>query len=156
MTKTSRDTVTRKIQSILEQNRQLEKDLETLKAKLAGSVGNDLASRAIDVNGVKVLAAELEGVDRKALMDTADQLKNKLGRAVVVLAALEDGKVTLVAGVTKEISGKFKAGDLMREVAAEIDGKGGGRPDMAQGGGTNIEKLPAALEKVKHWVESRV
>ncbi|WP_148862460.1 alanine--tRNA ligase [Marinobacter fonticola] len=148
----SRDSVIEKVESTLERNRQLEKELEQLKAKLASSAGSDLAGSAVDVNGLKVVASELEGADRKALMDTADQLKNKLGSAVVVLASTEDGKVTLVAGVTKDATGRVRAGDLMKKLAEAVDGKGGGRPDMAQGGGSNPAKLSEALQQVATWV----
>ncbi|MFW5823458.1 MAG: DHHA1 domain-containing protein, partial [Marinobacter sp.] len=106
----------------------------------------------VDVKGLKVVAAQLDGADRKSLMETADQLKNKLGEGVVVLASVEGGKVTLVAGVTKSATGRIRAGDLMKHLAAQVDGKGGGRPDMAQGGGSNPDTLPAALEGVADWV----
>jgi len=134
----------------------LERELEQLKGKLASSAGSDLAAKAIEVGDVKVVAARLEGVDRKGLMDTVDQLKNKLGRAVVLLAALEDDKVSVVAGVTKDLTDKLKAGDLVKIVAEQLGGKGGGRPDMAQGGGTDAEKLPDALAAVPGWVESKL
>ena len=107
----------------------------------------------MDVGGVKVLAARLDGADPKALRDTLDQLKDKLGSAVVVLATEADGKVSLVAGVTKDLTDRLKAGDLIREVAAKVGGKGGGRPDMAQAGGTDPAGLPAALELVEGWVD---
>ena len=140
----------------VDKSKALEKEVELLKAKLASSAGDDLAAQAVDVKGVNVLAANLEGADRKTLMDTADQLKNKLGSAVVLLASAEGGKVTLVSSVTKDISGKLKAGDLMRQAAAVVGGKGGGRPDMAQGGGTEIDKIQDALDMVKGWVEGLV
>ena len=110
----------------------------------------------MDVAGLKVVASEMEGADRKALMETADQLKNKLGEGVVVLASVEDGKVTLVAGVTKSATGRIKAGDLMKYLAAQVDGKGGGRPDMAQGGGNDPSKLADALAGVPAWVEKNI
>ncbi|MGP4844223.1 alanine--tRNA ligase [Marinobacter sp. 1Y8] len=148
----TRETVIEKVEATLERNRQLEKEIEQLKSKLASSAGSDLVESAVDVNGLKVVASVLEGADRKALMDTADQLKNKLGSGVVVLASIEDGKVMLVAGVTKDATGRIKAGDLMKSLCAEVGGKGGGRPDMAQGGGTDAAKLPDALAKVATWV----
>ena len=156
LVKGGRDSVIDKVQATVERNRQLEKELDQLKAKLASSAGSDLAASAVEVGGLKVVAAELEGADRKALMETADQLKNKLGEGVVVLASVEDGKVTLVAGVTKSATGRVKAGDLMKHLAAQVDGKGGGRPDMAQGGGNDPAKLPAALEGVAAWVEQTI
>ncbi|SFR41297.1 alanyl-tRNA synthetase [Marinobacter daqiaonensis] len=149
----SRDTVVEKVQAVIDRNRLLEKEVDQLKGRLASSAGADLAGSAVEVRGLKVVAAQLEGADRKALMETADQLKNKLGEGVVVLATVEDGKVTLVAGVTKSATGRVKAGDLMKHLASQVDGKGGGRPDMAQGGGNNPEALPAALEGVASWVE---
>jgi alanyl-tRNA synthetase len=151
--KGSRDNVASKVQQLLAGNRQLEKELAQLKAKLASSAGSDLAGQAEEINGVKVLAVALDGVDGKSLRDTLDQLKNKLGSAVILLAAVEGDKVSLAAGVTKDLTGRFKAGELMREVASRVGGKGGGRPDMAQGGGTDPAALPAALDYVKEWVQ---
>ncbi len=136
--------------------RQLEKELEQMKAKLAAAKGADLISNAVDVNGVKVLAAKLEGVEPKALRDTIDQLKNKLGSGIVVLATVSDDKVALAAGVTKDLTAKVKAGDLIKELTAKLGGKGGGRPDFAQGGGTDLAALPAALESVAALVEAAV
>ncbi|MDX1457948.1 MAG: alanine--tRNA ligase [Marinobacter sp.] len=156
LVKGSRDTVVDKVQATVERTRQLEKELEQLKAKLASSAGSDLASSAVEVKGLKVVAAELDGADRKALMETADQLKNKLGEGVVVLASVDDGKVTLVAGVTKSATNRIKAGDLMKHLAAQVDGKGGGRPDMAQGGGSDPAKLPGALQGVAEWVDKNI
>ncbi|WP_166264835.1 alanine--tRNA ligase [Marinobacter caseinilyticus] len=152
LVKGSRDTVTEKVQATLDRTRLLEKELEQLKSRLASSAGSDLASSAVDVNGLKVVAAVMDGADRKALMETADQLKNKLGEGVVVLASVEDGKVTLVAGVTKSATNRVKAGDLMKHLASLVGGKGGGRPDMAQGGGTDPSKLADALGGVPEWV----
>ncbi len=142
-----------KVSQILDKNRHLEKELNQLKAKLAAQAGSDLASQAEDINGIKVLAANLEGVDPKSLRDTADQLKNKLGQAAVVLSTVNNGKVSLVAGVTKAETSKIKAGDLLKHVASQIDGKGGGRPDMAQGGGNNPDALEGALASVTQWVK---
>ncbi|OMH28478.1 alanine--tRNA ligase [Motiliproteus sp. MSK22-1] len=155
MVKGSRDSVVDKVSTLLDRNRQLEKELDQLKAKLASSAGADLAGQAQEVQGIKLLAAKLDGADPKSLRDTLDQLKNKLGSAVVVLAAVEGEKVSLVAGVTKDLTAKYRAGDLIKHVAEQIDGKGGGRPDMAQGGGTNPAELPAALNSVKQWIEGR-
>ncbi|WP_339780848.1 alanine--tRNA ligase [uncultured Marinobacter sp.] len=156
LVKGSRETVIDKVQQTVERNRQLEKDIDALKAKLASSAGSDLADSAVEVAGLKVVACELEGADRKALMETADQLKNKLGEGVVVLASVDDGKVTLVAGVTKSATGRIKAGDLMKHLADLVDGKGGGRPDMAQGGGNDPSKLAEALAGVPEWVEKNI
>ncbi len=150
--KGGREDLSDRVASLLERTRTLEKELDQLKARMATSAGKDLADQAIDVAGIKVLAARLDGVDSKSLRDTLDQLKDKLGSAVVVLAAEADGKVSLVAGVTKDLTDRFKAGDLIREVAARVGGKGGGRPDMAQAGGTDPAGLPAALGLVEGWV----
>jgi alanyl-tRNA synthetase len=156
LVKGSRETLIEKVQQTLDRNRQLEKDLDALKAKLASSAGSDLAASAVDVGGLRVVATEMEGADRKALMETADQLRNKLGEGVVVLASVEDGKVTLVAAVTKSATGRIRAGDLMKHLAAQVDGKGGGRPDMAQGGGNNPSKLADALAGVPEWVQKNL
>jgi alanyl-tRNA synthetase len=155
LVKSGRDTVGDKVMSVLDRNRQLEKELEQLKGKLASSAGDDLLSQVVEVAGVKLLAATLDGVDPKSLRDTLDQLKNKLGSAVVLLAASDADKVSLVAGVTKDLTGRFKAGDLIKHVAAQIGGKGGGRPDMAQGGGSDLLALPAALASVPGWLQQR-
>ena len=140
----------------MQRNRSLEKELEQLKGKMASQAGSNLADQAVEIGGIKVLTANLEGADPKSLRDTVDQLKNKLGKAVVILAATEDGKVSLVAGVTKDETAKVKAGELMNFVAAQLGGKGGGRPDMAQGGGTDVNALPSALNSVKDWIAQRV
>jgi alanyl-tRNA synthetase len=145
-----------KLDALLQRNRSLEKELEQLKGKMASQAGSNLADQAVEIGGIKVLAANLEGADPKSLRDTVDQLKNKLGKAVVILAATEDGKVSLVAGVTKDETAKVKAGELMNFVAAQLGGKGGGRPDMAQGGGTDVNALPSALNSVKDWIAQRV
>lgn len=148
--------VTDKLDAMLQKSRALEKELEQLKGKMASQAGSNLADQAVDVGGMRVLAAHLEGADPKSLRDTVDQLKNKLGKAVVILATVADGKVSLVAGVTKDETAKVKAGDLLGFVAAQLGGKGGGRPDMAQGGGTDVAALPAALASVQGWVAERV
>ncbi|WP_305857410.1 alanine--tRNA ligase [Balneatrix alpica] len=154
--KANRESVLSKAEALLERNRLLERELEQLKLKLASSAGNDLAAQAAEINGVKVLVTKVEGVEPKALRDLLDQLKNKLGSAVVLLATESDGKVSLVAGVTKEVTAKVKAGDLVREVAERLGGKGGGRPDMAQGGGTDVAALPAALAQAQDWLQAHL
>lgn len=143
-----------KLQDQQAKTRQLEKELEQMKAKLAAAKGADLISNAVEVSGVKVLAAQLEGVEPKALRDTIDQLKNKLGSGVVVLATVSDEKIALAAGVTKDLTGQVRAGDLIKELTAKLGGKGGGRPDFAQGGGTDQAALPATLESVTALVEA--
>ncbi|MEM9383676.1 MAG: alanine--tRNA ligase [Pseudomonadota bacterium] len=154
--RTGREDLGEKVGQLLERNRSLEKELERLKAKLAGSAGDALTAQAEDVEGLKVLAARLEGADVKTLRDTVDQLKNKLGEAAVVLASVEGEKVRLIAGVSKSQSKRIKAGDLVNQVAAQVGGKGGGRPDMAQAGGDQPEKLDAALASVGDWVRSHL
>jgi len=153
LVKGSRESLVEKVQQTLDRNRQLEKEIDGLKAKLASSAGSDLASSAVEVAGLKVVAAEMPGADRQALMETADQLKNKLSEGVVVLASVEDGKVSLVSGVTKSATGRVKAGDIMKYLCAQLDGKGGGRPDMAQGGGNDASRLTEVLAGVAGWVE---
>lgn len=154
--KCSKEDVLEKAQQQLDKVKLLEKELDKLKSKLAADAGSEIASSAIDVSGIKVLAKKVDGMDRKGLMDAVDKLKNELGEAVVMLASVEDEKIILISGVTKSISKQFSAGDLMREVAEKVDGKGGGRPDMAQGGGTNLSQLEVALSGVQEWVASKV
>lgn len=145
-----------KLQQLMNQNRKLEKELSALKAKLATAGTGDLLSSAQEVNGIKVLALNLAGADAKSLRESMDQLKNKLGSSVVALAAVEDGKVALVTGVSKDVTDRIRAGDLMRHLAPMIGGKGGGRPDMAQGGGTDPSGLDAALASVVPWVQEQL
>jgi len=148
--------VAEKVRALAERNRELEKELERLKMKLAASAGDDLLNSAITVGTTKVLAARLDGVDPKALRDTMDQLRNKLGSSVVVLSTIADGKVSLVVGVSADLTAKVKAGELVSFVAQQVGGKGGGRPDMAQAGGTDTAKLPEALASVQGFVSERV
>lgn len=145
LVKGNRDNLIDKLSAVLERNRQLEKQLEQLQAKAASAAGDDLSNAAVEVKGAKVLAARLDGQDGKALLALVDQLKNKLGHAVILLGSEHEGKVVLVAGVTKDLSGQLKAGDLMKQAAAAVGGKGGGRPDMAQGGGVDVAALDKAL-----------
>lgn len=145
LVKGNRDNLLDKLSAVLERNRLLEKQLEQLQAKAASAAGDDLSASAVDVKGAKVLAARLDGQDGKALLALVDQLKNKLGRAVILLGGVHEDKVVLVAGVTKDLTGQLKAGDLMKQAAAAVGGKGGGRPDMAQGGGVDAAGLDAAL-----------
>jgi alanyl-tRNA synthetase len=147
------DAAVRRLQ---EEKRALEKELARLMGKLASSQGDDLAGQAVDVKGIKVLAAVLEGADVKTLRETLDKLKDKLKTAAVVLGSTAEGKVSLIAGVTADATSKVKAGELVNFVAAQVGGKGGGRPDMAQAGGTEPARLPAALAGVVAWVEARV
>ncbi len=144
-----------KIEQIVDNVKALEKQLAQMKSKLAASQGDDLANQAIDVNGVNVLAAKLEGVDARTLRETLDQLKNKLKSGVVVLAVVDGDKVSLAAGVTSDLTGRFKAGELVNHVAQQVGGKGGGKPDMAMAGGTDAAALPAALASVRDWVAAK-
>jgi len=155
LVKGGRDDTLDKVQQLADKSRKLEKELEQLKGKLASSQGSELAEQAIEVNGVKLLAAKLDGADAKTLRDTVDQLKNKLGSAVIVLGAVVGEKVSLTAGVTPDLIKQVKAGDLVKHVAQQVGGKGGGRPDMAQAGGTEPAGLDAALASVKGWIEER-
>jgi alanyl-tRNA synthetase len=145
LVKGNRDNLIDKLSAVLERNRQLEKQLEQLQAKAASAAGDDLSNAAVEVKGARVLAARLDGQDGKALLALVDQLKNKLGHAVILLGSEHEGKVVLVAGVTKDLSSQLKAGDLMKQAAAAVGGKGGGRPDMAQGGGVDVAALDQAL-----------
>ena len=150
--KGSGDNVVDKVVALRGENRELEKEIARLKQKLASSAGGDLTAAAVDVAGVKVLAANVDGADAKSLRDTLDQCKNKLGSGVILLSAIVDDKVALAAGVTSDLTDRVKAGDLMREIAERLGGKGGGRPDMAQGGGTDVAALPTVLKSVPDWV----
>ncbi len=151
----SREDLDDKVAALLDRAKRLEKELADLKAKAAGAAGQDLAAQAEEIGGVKVLAARLDGADAKTLRDALDRLKDKLGSAIILLAAESEGKVSLVGGVTKDLTGRFRAGDLVREAAAKVGGKGGGRPDMAQAGGNDPAGLPAALALAKEWVRAQ-
>ena len=144
--KGNRDSVAGKVRQLLERQRELEKELDKLKSKVAASAGNDLVNQAELVGQVQVLASVLDGADAKSLRDTVDQLRNKLGQSVVVLATVQDGKVSLAAGVSADVMTRVKAGELVSYLAAQVGGKGGGRPDMAQGGGVDAAALDAALD----------
>ena len=154
--KTGTDNLLDKLSGLLSQNKVLEKRLAQLKAQMAASAGDDLGSRAVELAGIKVLVANLEGFNPKSLRDTVDQLKNKLGDSVIVLACAAEGKVNLVAGVSKALTDRIKAGELVNMVAEQVGGKGGGRPDMAMAGGSQPENLSVALESVQPWLEARL
>jgi len=153
--KSSPDQVGARIEQVLERSRELEKELDRLKQKLASARGSDLGARARDVGGVKVLAEKLDGVDPNGLRDTVDQLKNKLGSGIVVLGTPAGQGVRLVAGVTGDLTDRFKAGELVKHVADQVGGRGGGRPDFAQAGGSDASRLGVALESVYEWVEQQ-
>ncbi|WP_085918906.1 alanine--tRNA ligase [Halomonas sp. CSM-2] len=154
--KTKPEQVEARVEGLVERNRSLEKELEQLKAKLASAAGSDMLSQAQDVNGVKLLATQLDGVSGKELRGVLDQLKNKLGSGVIILgvADTDTGKVSLIAGVTKDLTDRVKAGELVNHVASQVGGKGGGRPDMAQAGGSQPDALPGALNSVPAWLEN--
>jgi alanyl-tRNA synthetase len=145
-----------RVAAMLDQVRALEKELAAVKGRLASGLGDELVAQAVDVKGVKVLAARLDGADAKTLRDTMDKLKGKLKTAAIVLAAVEGGRVQLAAGVTADSMGKVKAGDLVNFVAQQVGGKGGGKADLAMAGGTDAGKLPAALQSVQAWVAQRL
>ncbi|EKD9930118.1 alanine--tRNA ligase [Escherichia coli] len=145
-----------KVRSVLERTRQLEKELQQLKEQAAAQESANLSSKAIDVNGVKLLVSELSGVEPKMLRTMVDDLKNQLGLTIIVLATVAEGKVSLIAGVSKDVTDRVKAGELIGMVAQQVGGKGGGRPDMAQAGGTDAAALPAALASVKGWVSAKL
>ncbi len=154
--KGDRESAEAKVLQLLERNRKLEKELELLRKRVASGQGSDLASQAIDVSGIKVLAARVDGADSKALRQAVDQLKNQLQSSAIVLASVDEGKVRLVAGVTKDQTGRIKAGDLVKSVAEKVGGRGGGRPDLAEAGGTDPSALEAALGGVPDWVRDRL
>jgi alanyl-tRNA synthetase len=141
---------------LIQKLKEQEKQLIQIKGKMASQAGTDLSSQAEDIAGVNVLTAHLDGADSNTLRDTLDQLKNKLGTAAIVLASADAGKVKLIAGVTKDLTAKVKAGELVNIAAAEVGGKGGGRPDMAQAGGSNPAAIPQALEAARNWLQSQL
>jgi alanyl-tRNA synthetase len=149
-------SVEKAVLALLEEKKALEKDLARTRSKLLSGQGADLSAQAIDVKGAKVLAVTVDGADAKALREALDGLKGKLKSAAIVLGTVQDGKVSLIAGVTDDLTGKVKAGELVNFVAQQVGGKGGGRADMAQAGGTDAAKLPGALQSVKPWIEQRL
>jgi alanyl-tRNA synthetase len=156
MLKSSRDEVNLKVEQLLQRLKEQDKQLTQLKGKIASQAGSDLSSQAEEVDGVKILAAHLDGADSNTLRDTLDQLKNKLGTAAIVLTSEESGKVKLIAGVTKDLTKRIRAGDLVNVAAAEVGGKGGGRPDMAQAGGSDPSSIPKALDAAKSWLREKL
>jgi alanyl-tRNA synthetase len=145
-----------RVGAVLDQVRSLEKELAALKGKLASAQGDELLAQAVDVKGLKVLAAMLQGADAKTLRETMDKLKDKLKTAAIVLAAVDGAKVQLAAGVTHDALARVKAGELVNFVAQQVGGKGGGKPDLAMAGGTDAAKLPQALASVRGWVAERL
>jgi len=145
-----------RVAQLMEHSRALEKELERLKSRLASSQGDDLAQQAADVKGIRVLAVQLDNVDARALRETADKLRDKLKSCALVLGTVVDGKVNLIAAVTPDVTGRIKAGELVNFVAAQVGGKGGGKPDMAMAGGSEPGQLPAALASVREWLQTRL
>ncbi|MDP2092984.1 MAG: DHHA1 domain-containing protein, partial [Hydrogenophaga sp.] len=145
-----------RVGALLEQMRDLEKEMNALKSRLASAQGDELVNQAVEVKGIKVLSAVLAGADAKGLRETMDKLKDKLKTAVIVLAAADGAKVQIAAGVTADVMGKVKAGELVNFVAQQVGGKGGGKPDMAMAGGTDAAGLPKALASVQAWVAERL
>jgi alanyl-tRNA synthetase len=154
--KGNRESIEQKVTQVLERSRHLEKEIEQLKAKLASSQGGDLAAQAEAIDGINVLAAKLDGADARQLRETVDQLKSKLGSAAIVLASVSGDKVSLVAGVTKDVMDRVPAGELVNSVAQQVGGKGGGRPDMAQAGGSQPLALESALKTVPDWIRKQL
>jgi len=154
--KTDAENMESKLTQQLERVRKLEKELEQFKSRMASSAGDDMMADAVEIDGIKVIAKTLEGADPRTLRDTVDRLKNKLGTAALILASVQDNKVSLVAGVTQNRTDRIKAGDLVNYVAGKVGGKGGGRADLAQAGGNNPAALPAALASVPDWVRQQL
>ena len=156
LVKTDVASIGSKVEQLMTRSKQLEKEISTLKQELAAQAGSDLVSKAIDINGVKVLIADLDGVESKALRGMVDELKNKMQSGIIMLATANDGKVGLIAGVTKDLTGQVKAGELVNMVAQQVGGKGGGRPDMAQAGGSQPENISVALATVEPWLVEKL
>ncbi len=145
-----------KVEQLISRSKLLEKEIQTLKQQLAAQAGSDLISKAVEINGIKVLIADLDGAESKALRGMMDELKNKIGSGIILLGTASDGKVGLIAGVTKDLTGQVKAGDLVNSAAQHVGGKGGGRPDMAQAGGSQPENLTLALDSAKAWLTDKI
>ena len=154
--KATPENATAKVDALRAEVRDLEKESARLRQKLATSAGGDLTQDAVEVEGLKVLAAQIDGATASSLRDTLDQCKNKLGSGVMLLAAVEDSKIALVAGVTSDATDRIKAGDIIKHFAAQLGGKGGGRPDMAQGGGSDVAALPQVLATFQSWVAEQL
>jgi alanyl-tRNA synthetase len=156
MLKTDTQNVLERVTALQNQTKELEKALNSAKQKLASQQGADMLSNAVEINGIKVLVANLEGVEAKSLRAMMDDIKNRIGEGIVVLGVANEAKVNLIAGVTKNLTGKVKAGELVNFVASQVGGKGGGRPDMAQAGGDKPENLAGALESVNAWLQDKL
>jgi alanyl-tRNA synthetase len=148
--------VSSKVEQVVQRNKQLEKEIQQYKQQLASQAGSDLVSQAVEINGIKVLIANLDGVEAKSLRGMVDDLKNKMGSAIILLGTASDEKVSLIAGVTKDLTGQVKAGELVNTAAQQVGGKGGGRPDMAQAGGSQPQNLGAALSLATQWLKEKL
>ena len=156
MLRTDTQNVLERVTALQNHTKELEKALNSAKQKLASQQGADMLSNVVEINGVKVLVANLEGVEAKSLRSMMDDIKNRIGEGVVVLGVADDKKVNLIAGVTKNLTAKIKAGELVNFVASQVGGKGGGRPDMAQAGGDKPESLVSALDSVNAWLQDKL
>ncbi len=156
LVKTDVANVDSKVEQLITRSKALEKEISALKQELAAQAGSDLVSQAIEINGIKVLVADLDGVESKALRGMVDELKNKMQSGIIMLATANGAKVGLIAGVTKDLIGKVKAGELVNMVAQQVGGKGGGRPDMAQAGGSQPENIADALASVQPWLTEKL
>lgn len=156
LVKTDPVNVTGKVEQVILRNKELEKELAQFKQKLASQAGSDLVSQAVEYHGVKALIANLDGVEAKSLRGMVDDLKNKMGSGIILLATANDNKVSLIAGVTKDLIGRVKSGELVNVAAQEVGGKGGGRPDMAQAGGSEPENIEAALKAAQSWLTDKL
>ncbi len=150
------DDIERRVAQLIDRSKSLEKELERANARLASSSGDELAGQAVTVGSAKVLAAQLDGIEPKSIRETVDRLKDKLGSAVVVIGSVDDGKVRLAAGISNDLTDQIKAGDLVNFVAGQVGGRGGGRPDFAQAGGSQPERLEDALSSVSRWVGENI
>jgi alanyl-tRNA synthetase len=156
LVKGQRQNTADKVQQLTERTRELEKEIEKLNVKLANSASNDLLAQVQDVDGIKLLAVKVDGADAKSLRTTFEQVKSKLASGIILLAAADNDKATVIAGVTSDLTNRFKAGDLVQHISVQLGGKGGGRPDVAQGGGSNVNALPQALASISTWVKERI
>ncbi|MDP2253859.1 MAG: DHHA1 domain-containing protein, partial [Thiobacillus sp.] len=154
--KVVRSEIPNRINVLLDQVRRLERDLAGVKGKLASTQGGELVNQAVDIRGIKVLAAQLDGADARSLRETADKLRDKLKSCALVLGTVVDGKVSLIAAVTPDVTGRIKAGELVNFIATQVGGKGGGKPDLAMAGGSEPGRLPAALASVQAWVQGKL
>ncbi|MCB1673447.1 MAG: alanine--tRNA ligase, partial [Pseudomonadales bacterium] len=151
--KGQRQTTPDKVQQLVERNRELEKEIEKLNAKLAANASGELLNQVQDIDGIKVLATQIIGADAKSLRTTFEQIRNKLSSGIIVLATADSQKATVIAGVSSDLTHRFKAGDLVQHISLQLGGKGGGRPDVAQGGGANVAALPQALASINAWLQ---